>query len=153
MVSERQPSTESNPRVGEPSRIANILLLEPDRESRERLRLWLQLDGHRVAEAGEEAEALTIIAQEPPDLVLLDLSRPAISWMEFFVRLNRLRPHPHVQVIAIAPCGAGAAGCQGIRFFADDVLQQPVRQEQLRRAVGEAMKEIAAPSSDAQPRA
>ena len=152
-VSEPQPSEDSNrPIHSQAPRVATILLVEPDPETRDRIRLWLQLDGHLVAEAANGAEALKIIGQEPPDVVLLDLSRSATPWMEFFVGLNRMRPRPNVRTIALAPCTTGADGCEGIRFFASDVLQQPVRQEDLRCAVGAALNDIADLSPDAEPR-
>ena len=133
---------------GGATRTATVLLVEHDRDTRDRLRLWLQLEGHRVAEAADEAEALKVIAQEPPDIVLLDLSRSGMSWMSFFVGLNGLRPRPDVRVIGVTPCAAGAVRAEGIRFFACDVLQKPVRQEDLRCAVAGILKEMCAGAPD-----
>jgi CheY-like chemotaxis protein len=131
-------------------RATSVLLVEHDRDTRDRLRLWLQLDGFLVAEACDEIEALKVIAQEPPELLLLDLCQQGMSWVNFFVGLNRLRPRPDVRVIGMVPCAAGAAGAEGIRFFASDVLQKPVRQDDLRCAVAAALKETAGPSSEAE---
>jgi len=133
---------------GGATRTATVVLVEHDRDTRDRLRLWLQLDGHRVAEAADEAEALKIISQEPPDIVLLDLSGSGMSWMKFFLGLNGLRPRPDVRVIGMTPCTASAAGAEGIRFFACDVLQKPVRQDDLRCAVAGILKEMSAGSPD-----
>jgi two-component system response regulator MprA len=121
-------------------RSARILLIERDHEAQELLRLWLQLDGYLVAEAGDEAEALAIIVQEPPDLVLLDLSSFG-SWRIFLTELNEMRPRLAPRVIGITSGPSGGVTVDAIRLGASDVLDKPFRREDLRLSVASVLNE------------
>lgn len=51
-----------------------ILLIEDDSDTRELVRLTLELDGHQVVEAASAEEGVAAARQAVPDLVLMDLS-------------------------------------------------------------------------------
>src|SRR5690349_2087634 len=61
---QQKPEQSRAQRASERTRSANIVLVEPESKIRDKLRLWLQLDGHMVAECADESEALKVIAQE-----------------------------------------------------------------------------------------
>ena len=50
------------------------MLVEDDSDTRELVRLTLELDGHEVVEAASAEEALEAAHQDPPGLILMDLS-------------------------------------------------------------------------------
>ena len=54
--------------------MAKILLVEDDEDTRELVRLTLELDGHEVVEAASAEEGVATARQVGPDLVLMDLS-------------------------------------------------------------------------------
>ena len=54
--------------------MAKILLVEDDSDTRELVRLTLELDGHEVLEAASAEEGLEAVQHETPDLILMDLS-------------------------------------------------------------------------------
>lgn len=54
--------------------MAKILLVEDDSDTRELVRLTLELDGHEVIEAASAEEGIAAARQAPPDLILMDLS-------------------------------------------------------------------------------
>ena len=54
--------------------MARILLIEDEPDTRELVRLTLELDGHDVVEAGTAEEGIARARVTPPDLILMDLS-------------------------------------------------------------------------------
>jgi CheY-like chemotaxis protein len=64
---------------------AVVLLVEDDVDSREMLAMWLELDGYRVLQAGNGAEALRVLADAGvrPSMILLDLEMPVMDGERF----------------------------------------------------------------------
>jgi DNA-binding NtrC family response regulator len=60
--------------------------------------------GSRVALSGEEA--LQMVEEDAPDVMVLDLRMPGINGMEVLERVKR--EHPHVQVIILTPTPASS---------------------------------------------
>jgi len=54
--------------------MAKILLVEDDADTRELVRLTLELDGHEVVEAASAEEGVAAAQESAPHLVLMDLS-------------------------------------------------------------------------------
>lgn len=54
--------------------MAKILLVEDDEDTRELVRLTLELDGHEVTEAASAEDGVAAACQKTPDLILMDLS-------------------------------------------------------------------------------
>jgi DNA-binding response OmpR family regulator len=59
--------------------MATILVVDDEPDIRALVQLNLELDGHRVVTAGNGAEALELIADEVPDVMLLDLMMPEVD--------------------------------------------------------------------------
>ena len=69
--------------------MAKILLIEDHKDSRDLIRLVLELDGHTLVEATSGEDGLKVAAGFRPDLVILDISLAGdIDGIE---TLNRLR--------------------------------------------------------------
>jgi two-component system, OmpR family, response regulator MprA len=58
---------------------ATLLVAEDDRAVRESLTRALQLEGYAVVTAGDGAEALRVVAESTPDVIVLDVSMPIID--------------------------------------------------------------------------
>src|SRR5205823_6671445 len=67
------------------------LVVEDDPPTRELLRHVLEADGWTVREAGNGREALQVIGEGPPSLILMDLMMPE---MDGFELIKELRQHP-----------------------------------------------------------
>ena len=78
-----------------------VLLVEDHAIVRQGVRLLLdgQADIEVVGEADEGGRALALVAQEEPDVVLMDLAMPGINGLEATAEIKRR--WPHVQVIAL----------------------------------------------------
>jgi len=91
----------------------------------ERLQLR-DLDSHTALD-GEEA--LEVVQEDIPDVMVLDLKMPGIDGMEV---LRRMKKHyPNVQVIILTGHGSDKDEAQARALGAFDYLQKPVNLEDL----------------------
>jgi CheY-like chemotaxis protein len=80
-----------------------VLLVEDSEDSREALRLLLEVEGFRVATAGNAVDALRLIAAEGlrPCIVLLDLVMPVVDGLTFRRQLQDIAGLEKVPVVAL----------------------------------------------------
>jgi DNA-binding NtrC family response regulator len=83
--------------------------------------------GSRVALSGEEA--LQMVEEDTPDVMVLDLRMPGINGMEVLERVKR--EHPHVQVIILTGHGSEREEEEARRLGAFEYLQKPADTSQL----------------------
>ena len=69
--------------------MANILVIEDDKELNAAYRLILSRDGHNVESAYNGSEALKVLNSFKPELILLDLLMPVKSGVEFIKEYNK----------------------------------------------------------------
>ena len=112
-----------------------VLVVDDYDEVRLVTRQALESFGYRVLEAASGAEAVRVAQANLPDLILLDLSMPAMDGFATIHQLRRLLGLRDVPVIAVSAHEARevredalAAGCR-------DFIMKPVRIEKLRSAV------------------
>ena len=82
-----------------------ILIADDHDDNRELLQLLLMGAGYEVKEARDGSECLTIARQEPPDLIVMDLSMPVLDGWGVFRELktdNRTESIPCMAVTAHA---------------------------------------------------
>jgi two-component system cell cycle response regulator DivK len=75
-----------------------VLVVEDYDDAREMYAAYLRLDGFRVEEAADGAEALRAVADRAPDAIVLDLSLPVVDGFE---TIRRLRDEPATRGIPI----------------------------------------------------
>ena len=94
---------------------AMVLVVDDDPDIRFTLRQVLRDEGFRVVQACNGLEALEQIANEEPDLVLLDLIMPVVDGWEVLRTLRRCRANIPIVILSAVP----ADGCA-------DFIQKPV---------------------------
>jgi CheY-like chemotaxis protein len=67
---------------------ATILIADDHDDNRELLRLLLTAAGYKVREARDGKECLAIARNEPPDLIVMDLSMPVLDGWGVFQELK-----------------------------------------------------------------
>ncbi len=111
-----------------------VLVTDDDPDAREALLEVLQPDCDVVtAEDGEEA--LELARDEPPDLVLMDLSMPRLDGLQ---ALERMRADPataEVPVIIVSARGEASLKARALDLGAVDYLQKPFSDRELRARV------------------
>ena len=127
---EREPSAafSDGPSQGvAPVQGKKILCIEDDAETAALLSEELSERGYAVRVAHRGRDGLTAILAEPPDLVLCDLSMPAMSGFEVLEHLTSVAPRfqnmPFVFLTAITD---RESELRGRRLGADDYVTKPV---------------------------
>jgi len=90
----------------------------------------------RVALSGDEA--LRMVEDEAPDVMVLDLRMPGIDGMEVLERVKR--EHPHVQVIILSGHGSEKEEEEARRLGAFEYLQKPTDTSDVLKTVRAAWK-------------
>ncbi len=91
----------------------------------------LTVKGYAVTAAVSGEEALAKVAQDPPDLVLLDIMMPGLSGYEV---CQRLRANPETALLPVVLCTSldpQQERIKGIEAGADDFLSKPINRPEL----------------------
>lgn len=102
-----------------------ILLVEDEPAQREVIRYNLATEGYRVREAGDGEEALLLVEEDPPDLIILDWMLPNLSGIEVCRRLKRRRQTWEIPVIMLSARSEEPDLVRGLETGADDYLGKP----------------------------
>ncbi len=78
-----------------------ILIVEDKANSRELLRTVLEQQGYSVTEAQDGDEALSMVRQQAPDLVLMDLQIPARNGFDVLQEIRKDASLAHLPVVAV----------------------------------------------------
>ena len=100
----------------------SILVVDDDPKIRRLMRVELKANDFPVSEASNGEEALDLVAQDEPQLVLLDLMLPGIDGMEV---LRRIREFSSVPVIIISARNQDQDRIRGLQLGADDYITKP----------------------------
>ena len=77
-----------------------ILIVEDNEKNRKLVRDVLQVKGYRVIEADSAEVALTLAAEQTPDLVLVDIHLPGMSGIQALARLREMPATRAIPVVA-----------------------------------------------------
>ena len=105
-----------------------ILTVEDDERIRTAVTLALEEEGWEVEETANGEDALVAFAQNPSDVVLIDIMLPGIDGFEVCRRIRRLGDVPIVMVTARSDSHDVVAGLEA---GADDYLRKPFDPKEL----------------------
>ncbi|MCS7026785.1 MAG: response regulator [Bryobacteraceae bacterium] len=109
--------------------MADLLVVEDDRQQMEVRRLILQQAGHRVECATSAREAKDYLCQHQPDLLLMDLRLPRTEDGLELIRHSRQHA-PHTRIVVLSGWTAEFER-QPEHALVDRVVAKPVRSERL----------------------
>jgi nitrogen regulation protein NR(I) len=118
--------------------MANILIVDDERPIRRILAVLLQDSRHRVAEAGSGEEALALLPEFKPDVVLLDLKLPGMDGLEALRRMRAIAPR--LDVIMMTAHGSIATAVEAMRRGAFDYVAKPFDNDELLMTVDRALE-------------
>ena len=108
-----------------------ILIVEDESAVREMLHFALQQHDMNVQEAVETVTAEQLIAQTPPDLILLDWMLPGKSGVEFARQLKCKPETANIPIIMLTARGEEDDKVQGLESGADDYITKPFSPREL----------------------
>jgi DNA-binding response OmpR family regulator len=110
---------------------ASVLVVDDDADVRTLVCELLARAGYSVSEAPDGREALRLLYDERPDLIVLDVSMPELDG---WATLERIRELSSVPVVMLSAMGAELEKVRALRSGADDYVTKPFgRQELLAR--------------------
>ncbi|MBI4249277.1 MAG: response regulator [Elusimicrobia bacterium] len=109
-----------------------ILVVEDHESVRSLLKRLLEEENYRVIVAVDGEEALSRVAQEVPDLILLDVMLPKLDGMEVCRRVRRDPAAGRVPIMMLTARGAPADQAAGLRLGANDYVVKPFDAEELK---------------------
>jgi two-component system KDP operon response regulator KdpE len=111
------------------------------------VRIELAAQGFRVSTAGTGPDALRLIDEQRPDLVLLDILMDEMNGIEV---MRRLRERANIPVIFLTAKGRDADKVRGLELGADDYVTKPFHPDELAarvRAVLRRSTSVSAPNN------
>src|ERR1022692_841469 len=123
-----------------PLRLNRIIVVDDDPTTRILCRQVLEPEGILCDEAADGIQALTLMALEIHDLVLLDIDMPKMQGTEVLRRLRENPPGPHLKVIMLSGRATEDEMALMMRAGADDYLSKPFSLVQLRERIKAALR-------------
>ncbi len=106
-----------------------VLVVDDDDTFRARLARAFRERGHEVRDARDHGQALALVRELGPDLVVVDMRMPGKSGLE--VVRDVLALDPTVRVVVLTGYGSIATAVEAVRLGAVDYLTKPADVDQL----------------------
>lgn len=123
--------------VEEKSRRMRVLVVDDDPPSLKMIAFLLSEEGYEVVTADNGVDALRLIEQEIPDLVILDVMMPGLDGFEVTKRIRRSMNLP---IIILSAKGETTDRVTGLDLGADDYLAKPFEPAELLARVRSVMR-------------
>lgn len=107
-----------------------ILIVEDDPNIQDVLMLALEFEGYKVVSANNGREALDILPQLNPGLILLDLMMPIMNGWEFVEKIKKIDSYKDIPIVVISAYSERAINIECTEF-----VQKPLELETLLSAV------------------
>lgn len=104
---------------------ARILLVEDEPAQREILRYNLEAEGYAVVLADNGDDALVLIDEVVPDLILLDWMLPGVSGIEICRRIKTRKKTRAIPVVMLSARSEEVDRVRGLETGADDYVVKP----------------------------
>jgi two-component system, OmpR family, alkaline phosphatase synthesis response regulator PhoP len=105
-----------------------VLVVDDDAKTVELVKLYLSRDGYLVLTAYDGVEALRLVRENSPDLIVLDLMLPDIDGFEV---CRTLRNESDVPVIMLTARTTDQDKLKGLNLGADDYVTKPFSPREL----------------------
>jgi adenylate cyclase len=119
-----------------------ILIVDDTQATRELLSRRLEREGHRIVGAESGRSALGRIAEEPFDLVLLDMMMPDINGYEVLTQLKADIRFRHIPIIILSAFDEIDSAVRCIEAGAEDYLTKPFNSVVLRARIGASLEKV-----------
>ena len=117
---------------------ARILIVDDDDSLRRVMQLQLEEAGYDVITASSAREAMPLVDEQTPALVITDLKMPEVSGMEVLKRVRS--EHPETTVVMITAFGTVQTAVEAMKSGAYDYITKPIDYEELVLTVNRALE-------------
>ena len=116
----------------------HILIVDDEPAIQASVRGVLEDEGYRVTAVGSGADALRVVADEPPDLTVLDIWMERMDGLETLAELRRVRPD--AVVVMISGHGTIETAVKATKLGAYDFIEKPLSLEKMLLTVTRALE-------------
>ena len=118
---------------------ATVIVVDDDREMANVLSDVLTEAGYRALSAGSGKEAVTLVKEQDPDLLITDLRMSGMSGHQLQIELKRIAPS--LPVIIITAFGSIPTAIESMKLGAFDYLTKPFGNDELLLVVSRALED------------
>ena len=124
---------------------STVLVVEDERKVRELVRDCFEDEGFGVLTTASGAEAITLVEQSAPDLVVLDLRLPDVPGEEV---ARKVRAVSQVPILMLTAKAAAQDRIAGLELGADDYLTKPFSPRELILRAEAILRRVVRPATD-----
>jgi DNA-binding response OmpR family regulator len=126
--------------ASEESRVRSIVIVEDDEDIADSISYNLEREGYRLRLAKSGEDALSLIFDRPPNLIILDLNLPQMNGFELCRRLRAEPATARVPILMLTARGDEADKVLGLNMGADDYITKPFSMRELVARVNAALR-------------
>ena len=108
-----------------------ILIVDDEKSNLDLLELILLRENYQIERASTGDEAVQIVLQSPPDLVLMDVCMPGISGFEACRKIKASNPYQYVPVMMLTNLDDEESKVKGLDAGADEYMVKPPTKAEL----------------------
>jgi two-component system cell cycle response regulator DivK len=113
-----------------------VLIAEDSRDTRIMLKRAFELKGYSVIEAEDGNEALEVVNETRPNLIVIDLNMPVVDGLEAIKEIRRLEaPGEQVPIVCITAFDVYGMKEAALETGCNTYLSKPLDMEELDRAL------------------
>lgn len=117
--------------------MADILVVDDDQSIAKAFEHFLAFDGHTCRIASNAEDAIRLVEERRPQLVMMDVRMPGIDGLQALQQM-RVR-FPGLYVVIMTAYGSSQTSIDAIRAGAFDYLTKPLDLDSLREVIGKAL--------------
>jgi DNA-binding response OmpR family regulator len=111
--------------------MTRVLIVDDERRNRDLLAIMLAPEGFELSTAATVEEALTLVARQPPDVILLDVMMPGMDGYQMAAAIKGNPATRHVAIVMITGRDDPQTRSLAMKAGADDFFTRPVDRTEL----------------------
>ncbi len=119
--------------------MAEILIVDDDQSIAAAFERFLTREGHQYSVASNGEEALRLVGERNPDLVVMDIRMPGVDGLQTLRELRQR--YPDVHVVMMTAYGTSQTSIDAIRAGAFEHLTKPLDLDELRGVIDQVVTE------------
>lgn len=119
----------------------SILLVEDTSHLAEEIADILRMEGYEATVAANAVNALELLLQSGPDLIITDLLMPGMDGFEFIEHVRSMAPFKSTPIIILSAMTAPEDRTHGATVGADLFIQKPCKTHELVMSINSLLKE------------